>query len=1237
MSWKRILTIAGLCLAAHLAAAPHGKAQTACLSEAESAKLLDQWASDRNFDTADKIGRVGPVLLRCPTLTPSGAVLLRIWASDYVAYPRPNVEAVRSRLGEAKYDLEVLELDWRRLLAEAPSDTPRILEEARRGLGVGGQGTLRGRRLELASRLALHDQAICEAAMVGTARLPTLRTLAEHEPYYWTLYCAARWRPTADLTGLLSAFERSVQGLEAADDAARATERLFAVAAELRNEAVLASAQRLAIALAPRTSDGEAREHLVLGEVVALLVLGRQGDAEAAAQRCATDSPAGTQCHLARLAPGLWRTDADVTTAMYNAYLAPLEGSRGGTGPYWREAFVLPIIRHRYVENALTLERTLNADKILSPPFNRGWTAATSPVASVSLDCTLARLKTAPDEIVGYVSAAHVVELSAYGRSLARTDRQALLRCLAIMGEKITLRSPFSAVRLFNSTAKLTEGLELADTVEVSLMMGKALLLNGGSGSGDEAIDVLAPLLSIPDLDEAMHEQILHLALRAAINANDAAFEARARGLLTPAEEARLPETLRQDRLFLSADEAWQASNGWKAEASASGARRDDYGDLLGYMTVVREGRSETAALIDARSVAAAKRIRSALEWSETDGYVDYQAEPRICHRRFLKAFEAWTGVIDPQANARVNDLMPTAAMTFTAGQLEPADFRPPARSVGRAVEDLEWAVVRAVAAADTEAAWKALRLRDEIAGPALRQVTPLCRASMDFLFPGELRNIRLGLMLNGVPEGERLTNLQRWLESDVSYRRENARAYEKSVREALATLYRADRRVDLFTSVLDIEGRKKAEGDQRRSRLTLNKTLTSLDKDESAASTPLADLQKDLKANEAIVLVGDGRVNSDVAASPSWSVISVLVTRNRVLVQSSKTYLAPEPLLEAMDALGIRDASELKDFDLKEAHKIYNETVGPLLAQAPGVNVLYVVGSKWDPLRGLPLSTLVTRLPPPEATGSARYAQAGWLIDTHSVVYLSTLADLPDRRTLRAPEKTIAFSAPDYGDAPPEAIEEVQSRTMQSMTGQGGINESASTCRLPVLQAPAFSSDYEVSLRSGASATEAAFKAVAKGGQLKDYGVIVFYTHGERIGLSTYSAHVALAMTPSPACNDEKGAALLAPDGEDGFLTGPEIAQYDAGDGWVILAACQSAFDPDLPEAFFATGRSMVIGSSVSVFAAETAIMAERLARPERGEKRLQLAMESIRAIKTSGPDRAHPAFWGAWRVIAR
>ena len=175
--------------------------------------------------------------------------------------------------------------------------------------------------------------------------------------------------------------------------------------------------------------------------------------------------------------------------------------------------------------------------------------------------------------------------------------------------------------------------------------------------------------------------------------------------------------------------------------------------------------------------------------------------------------------------------------------------------------------------------------------------------------------------------------------------------------------------------------------------------------------------------------------------------------------------------------------------------------------------------------------------------------------------------------------------------------------------------------------------------VRLGARATEGAVKALSASGQLAQYRVLHFATHGALAGQLTGTTEPGLILTP-PAQGSED---------DDGYLSASEIAGLKLDADWVILSACNTAGGngrangaealSGLARAFFyAQARALLVShwevNSDAAVKLITGAVGEtaRSAAVGRAEA-LRRAMLAL--IDNGERDHAHPAYWAPFVLV--
>jgi CHAT domain-containing protein len=175
-----------------------------------------------------------------------------------------------------------------------------------------------------------------------------------------------------------------------------------------------------------------------------------------------------------------------------------------------------------------------------------------------------------------------------------------------------------------------------------------------------------------------------------------------------------------------------------------------------------------------------------------------------------------------------------------------------------------------------------------------------------------------------------------------------------------------------------------------------------------------------------------------------------------------------------------------------------------------------------------------------------------------------------------------------------------------------------------------------------GARATETRIKDLSNRGELAQYAILHFATHGALTGQVEGSAEPGLILTPPPAGTNEPGYL----DRDDGFLTASEIAELKLDADWVVLSACNTAGAADstaeplsgMVRAFFYAGARALLVShwevdSNAAVKLITRAFAELRVDPKIGRaEAMRRSMQEM--IENGSPREAHPSIWGPFVV---
>jgi hypothetical protein len=172
--------------------------------------------------------------------------------------------------------------------------------------------------------------------------------------------------------------------------------------------------------------------------------------------------------------------------------------------------------------------------------------------------------------------------------------------------------------------------------------------------------------------------------------------------------------------------------------------------------------------------------------------------------------------------------------------------------------------------------------------------------------------------------------------------------------------------------------------------------------------------------------------------------------------------------------------------------------------------------------------------------------------------------------------------------------------------------------------------------IRLGTRATEREVKRMSEAGQLAQYRIVHFATHGVLAGQLDPKSEPGLILTPPDSPSEE----------DDGYLTASEIAALKLDADWVILSACNTAAGgaqgaealSGLARAFiYAQARALLVShwevnSDATVKLITGAI--KRLAE-DKAMGRAEAIRRSMLAMIDGGGRDAHPAFWAPFAVV--
>lgn len=324
--------------------------------------------------------------------------------------------------------------------------------------------------------------------------------------------------------------------------------------------------------------------------------------------------------------------------------------------------------------------------------------------------------------------------------------------------------------------------------------------------------------------------------------------------------------------------------------------------------------------------------------------------------------------------------------------------------------------------------------------------------------------------------------------------------------------------------------------------------------------------------------------------------------------------------------------------YDLKLAHRLYRDLLGPVERELEGIRHLIVVSS--NEILSLPFSLLVTA---PSTDGPDRYQKADWLIRKLAVTQMPSVRTfISFRRTVRpsaAPFPFVGFGNPAFSGGAKGAGLAALSEHCQ-LGGPIPPGLISSLAALP---------DTADELKRVAKALGAGQNSIILGKevteqrvrsqQLDQYRVVYFATHGLLPGELRCQSQPALAL--SPPVGDAPNRA------SDGLLEASEIAGLKLDADLVVLSACNTGGGggkklggeslSGLARAFFQAGTRSLLVSHWQVDTVATTRLMTRVFENVAAQKSQHIAraLQRSQIDMIAGKDTAHPFFWGAFTLV--
>jgi CHAT domain-containing protein len=370
------------------------------------------------------------------------------------------------------------------------------------------------------------------------------------------------------------------------------------------------------------------------------------------------------------------------------------------------------------------------------------------------------------------------------------------------------------------------------------------------------------------------------------------------------------------------------------------------------------------------------------------------------------------------------------------------------------------------------------------------------------------------------------------------------------------------------------------------------------------------------------------------------------------------------------------RTVGDIPEFDLAMAHRLYRAILEPARSGWQDARSLLVVAH--GSLGQLPMALLPTSpvtLAPESSAIFSNYRRVPWLVRSHAVTMLPSVASLATLRTIPPGDPSrhsfVGFGDPYFSreqaalaaqeqmmasstsEAPPRDVVALTTRAVPiRLRGLSAVFRSSQLAKLPRLPetaeeirdlAAATNADPVRDVILGARANETAVKTL----DLRRYRVVAFATHGLVPGDLDGLTKPALALS-APDVADVDG---------DGLLTMDEILSLQLNADWVVLSACNTARGQGagaeavsgLGRAFFYAGaRALLVSHWPVETTSARALTTDLFRRHQEDPKvtRAQALQQTMNWLIDRGTfvdavsgqtvfSYAHPIFWAPFTLI--
>jgi tetratricopeptide (TPR) repeat protein/CHAT domain-containing protein len=352
--------------------------------------------------------------------------------------------------------------------------------------------------------------------------------------------------------------------------------------------------------------------------------------------------------------------------------------------------------------------------------------------------------------------------------------------------------------------------------------------------------------------------------------------------------------------------------------------------------------------------------------------------------------------------------------------------------------------------------------------------------------------------------------------------------------------------------------------------------------------------------------------------------------------------------------------------FDLTRAHQLYQALFGQAEDLIKGKHLLIVPSG---PLTQIPFHLLVTEQPDSAATGNEAFRRAAWLAKSNTITVLPSVSSLKTLRentkNSQATKPLVGFGNPllngrDANDGLRVELARARQRCAQAPfprmaraigrgtnvpQQRGGLVDVADIRAQVPLPETADElcmvahnlgvSDSDIWL--GARASEREVKRLSDSGELANYRIVHFATHGALAGELKAGAEPGLILTPPLEASPE----------DDGYLSASEIAGLKLDADWVILSACNTAAGgtesaealSGMSRAFFYAGARALLVSHWAVNSDATVKLITETLSTMAADKSVgrseALRRSMVALIEHGDPQEAHPAYWAPFEVV--